>query len=612
MYFIIALSGRMPDRAVPRLLCGMSQVGDTLTLTLVASRIIYQPTVRIGGVPVTPRAPGGDSNNAAASFTGSQWIAERVVAAGEPDGRLSVRVSFEDLFGNRRERTTLSAGSLNVSVDATPPSVVLSAADGMPAPGGVFGPLSLSRLFMFATFSEPVGELDAAALGVSSGEVAGLSQVNETAWRFEVAGVRQGTLGVALLAGAAADNAGNPSWAAEPWGATYDATPPAVSMTYDPAPAWAFHLNATDDVSSVAQLLCRLYAAGAAAPPAFSRCATPYAVNATGAFRLGQSLTFELSAVDAAGNIAPPWSYTFDYDATTGPVEQPFAPTPPPTPAPTPAPTTAAPTPAPTPAPTLAAPTPAPTPAPPSPPPPSPPVFTFSTPGGRAAEGNTSFQVTLGLSGLDLASWGVYVEQQVVASVALLTDVAPARVRVVQKFAVAALSASRALLQSRGSSGTSVLLEVSGWADDVAAQEGITDLAGHVAAGHLAAELGRRSVPVSGVTYSAVRILNGPAGGSALPSAPLGTQPPAATPPAPPSLMSDPAVVGVIAAAAVVILLSVIVLAVVLVKRARSQEQTVAPKAREAFTGRLEGGPPADGGQHDQPSPTAQPPPAAA
>ena len=80
----------------------VATAGDVVVLTIVASRMITRPSVLIGGVPATAEPPCTDCP---AEFTGTQWIASRQVAAGEPEGILDISV--------RRSRTCLAtAGSL--------------------------------------------------------------------------------------------------------------------------------------------------------------------------------------------------------------------------------------------------------------------------------------------------------------------------------------------------------------------------------------------------------------------------------------------------------------------------------------------------------------------
>ena len=140
-----------------------------------------------------------------------------------------------------------------------------------------------------------------------------------------------------------------------------------------------------------------------------------------------------------------------------------------PTPVATPAPTTAAPTPAPT----TAAPTPMPSPPPPPPATPAPtpmPTLGYTVPGGRPAQGDFVFRMSLLLTGFDISDWDIYTQRMVTASVSLAADVSVDRVEVVQAFSVSS-AARRAFtndwegrrhrrrLQQSGSS-VSIVLQV--------------------------------------------------------------------------------------------------------------------------------------------------------
>ena len=125
----------------------VATAGDTVSLLLVASRSVYMPFVTIGGIEAAVELDGGREGES--TFSGSQWMASRVITAGEGDvSELGVTVNFEDLFGNARVQKELSDGSLRVMVDSSRPQVSVAAAGGTPADGGAFGPLTNTRLFM--------------------------------------------------------------------------------------------------------------------------------------------------------------------------------------------------------------------------------------------------------------------------------------------------------------------------------------------------------------------------------------------------------------------------------------------------------------------------------
>ena len=238
----------------------VATAGDTVSLLLVASRSVYMPFVTIGGIEAAVELDGGREGES--TFSGSQWMASRVITAGEGDvSELGVTVNFEDLFGNARVQKELSDGSLRVMVDSSRPQVSVAAAGGTPADGGAFGPLTNTRLFMTATFSEPITDLDASKIMVDNGSVLGLSRMDNSTYRFEIMGMGSGPVVVAISERAATDLAGNPSLASSVWTATYDVTPPEISMLYFGGPFWTFNLEATDDESGAERFLCRIYTA---------------------------------------------------------------------------------------------------------------------------------------------------------------------------------------------------------------------------------------------------------------------------------------------------------------------------------------------------------------
>ena len=222
--------------------------------------------------------------------------------------------------------------------------------------------------------------------------------------------------------------------------------------------------------------LCRIYTAAdydARAPlPPFGDCGDIFAVNRT-TFKFGTELVFEYTSTDVAENTAVPWKYRFLYDQFNVPTRQPIGATPAPTAAPTPVATPAPTTAAPTPAPTTAAPTPMPSPPPPPPATPAPtpmPTLGYTVPGGRPAQGDFVFRMSLLLTGFDISDWDIYTQRMVTASVSLAADVSVDRVEVVQAFSVSS-AARRAFtndwegrrhrrrLQQSGSS-VSIVLQV--------------------------------------------------------------------------------------------------------------------------------------------------------
>lgn len=159
--------------------------GDNVTLRIVASRSIYRPTVSIGGIPAILELS-GDSDQGSSSFSGAQWVAYRQIIRSEGEGELDIQVEFEDLFGNVRMVDELSSGSIRVRVDSSRPTASVVAVDDVPENGGFFGPITLTRLFLLVTFSEPVSDVDESKITIDNGSISGLSQISNSTWRFQV------------------------------------------------------------------------------------------------------------------------------------------------------------------------------------------------------------------------------------------------------------------------------------------------------------------------------------------------------------------------------------------------------------------------------------------
>ena len=167
-----------------------------------------------------------------------QWFAERVIG---------VKLEY-GLSVDRAERDALEAllagggAELNcVDADITSPTVVISSDAVAP----VTGPFSIS-----VAFSEPVTGFELADLVVGNGSPSAV-QGNRSSYTATITPAASGAVTVDIAAGAAEDDAGNPSVAAEQFSILADLTQ--VPMNRSPAPAGALpdRTLAPDDTVNV-------------------------------------------------------------------------------------------------------------------------------------------------------------------------------------------------------------------------------------------------------------------------------------------------------------------------------------------------------------------------
>ena len=137
-----------------------------------------------------------------------------------PSGALTFELTVDDGRGGTDTDT------VTITVDATPPSVVLTSNAGDPVNGSI--PVTI-------TFSEPVTGLTLGDFDVTNATVTGFTGSGAT-YAVTVVPDADGTVTVHLAAGAAADIPGNPSTGSNTLSRTYDATRPTVALTAPPGP----------------------------------------------------------------------------------------------------------------------------------------------------------------------------------------------------------------------------------------------------------------------------------------------------------------------------------------------------------------------------------------
>ena len=174
----------------------LATTGDVVTVTLAADEAIAAPTVTIGGVAAT-----------GVVGSGANWLASRAVTAGE-DGAIGFSIAYADLAGNAGAPVSTTTDASSVTADTIPPTVSIG---GATAPFATLAPIPVT-----IQFSELVTGFDVSDIQVDPmfGAAGGFAAVDDANYTATVTPTGLGDLVIGVLAGAAADFAGNPSEAA--------------------------------------------------------------------------------------------------------------------------------------------------------------------------------------------------------------------------------------------------------------------------------------------------------------------------------------------------------------------------------------------------------------
>jgi hypothetical protein len=148
-----------------------------------------------------------------ATITGTSWSA--AVPTALAAGTYTVQVTARDAAGNTR------ATSATLVIDTTAPTATVSTT----APE----PTNTSPIPFTVTFDEDVTGFTAAGLNVTNGVVSNFVAVNARTYTFSVAPQAQGAVTVTVVAGAAADTAGNTNATSTTVTRTFDSTGPVVT-----------------------------------------------------------------------------------------------------------------------------------------------------------------------------------------------------------------------------------------------------------------------------------------------------------------------------------------------------------------------------------------------
>ncbi|MBX9585577.1 MAG: FG-GAP-like repeat-containing protein [Gemmataceae bacterium] len=131
------------------------------------------------------------------------------------DGAVAVSVAAgvaTDIAGN----PNAAAAEVSVTSDRTPPAATLTT--------NAQDPTAVSPIPVTVTFDEDVTGFDAADVAVANGAVVNFVAVDARTYTFDVVPTAAGTVAVAVAAGAAVDDAGNPSTAPTPLAVTFTGT----------------------------------------------------------------------------------------------------------------------------------------------------------------------------------------------------------------------------------------------------------------------------------------------------------------------------------------------------------------------------------------------------
>jgi len=224
--------------------------------------------------------------------------------------------------GAATDGANLSASAIpvdnSVIYDTMPPSVGIEQAVGQNDPTNV-GPINFT-----VTFSEEVTDFDDASDVTLSG-TAGATTINitggPTTYNVAVSGMSgAGTVTASIPAGVAVDLASQANTASGPSTdatVTYDATPPNTTIDTSPTDPSSsanasFTFSGSDTGTGIAGYQCRLDSSN---PLDFGACTGATSQSYTGLAE--GSHTFEVRAIDAAGNVDPsPDSFTWVIDTT--------------------------------------------------------------------------------------------------------------------------------------------------------------------------------------------------------------------------------------------------------------------------------------------------------
>lgn len=201
----------------------MAKVGDTVTLTIVSSEEIKNPTITIATHSVTAIA-GADAKH---------WTAEYTMVSGDTTGTVPFSISFEDIGGNAGVQVTAITGGSNVTFDKTAPTATLAySVDGGSTYSSSIITKNADTLRIKATFSEALLDSPVVKLAIDNAVLAAtnMTKTSTTVYYYDL-NVPAGDIAIATCSlSVGTDAAGNVVTSA-PTNATFriDNTAPTLS-----------------------------------------------------------------------------------------------------------------------------------------------------------------------------------------------------------------------------------------------------------------------------------------------------------------------------------------------------------------------------------------------
>ncbi|UCG73024.1 MAG: glycoside hydrolase family 16 protein [Chromatiales bacterium] len=174
---------------------GFARTGDVVTINMIASEPITQPTVTIGGAPAD-----------LVSGALTNWSATRTTLATDPEGEVAFAISdFQAVDdGTPGFQTTVTTDGSSVIFDVTPPTLSI---EGLPSGTIQF----LDPIAVTFQFDEDVIGFDEGDIQVTNGTVGAFAGVDAATYTADITPDGAGDLTVSVAAAAATDGAGNAS-----------------------------------------------------------------------------------------------------------------------------------------------------------------------------------------------------------------------------------------------------------------------------------------------------------------------------------------------------------------------------------------------------------------
>jgi hypothetical protein len=165
---------------------GKAKVGDTVTLDVVTSEAVTEPTVTIAGNPATVQQ-GADAQT---------WTATHTLQASDAEGTVEITLDFANLLGYQAVQVTATTDGSSVQLDMTPPiasAVTMSSSNTVPGKAKAGDTITLS-----ISTSEEVQTVTAMIAGNPATVQQGADAKTWTATYILQASDAEGAIGITL------------------------------------------------------------------------------------------------------------------------------------------------------------------------------------------------------------------------------------------------------------------------------------------------------------------------------------------------------------------------------------------------------------------------------